>query len=146
MYQSWKYVQCALFWKNQHNVKTVDVLTQKTTFKAIETNIGMTSEKLYRNTIKCTAKEKKREKRILVHHGRLILLCVCSSVKRKSCVRNPFKITLYFQSFSRKKVKFQFKKIFVRCQADSVNQYTAIWRKVVGKSARDNPERYCGSL
>ena len=21
---------------------------------------------------------------------------------------------------------------------------TAIWRKVVGKSARDNPERYCG--
>ena len=22
--------------------------------------------------------------------------------------------------------------------------YTAIWRKVVGKSARDNPERYCG--
>ena len=26
----------------------------------------------------------------------------------------------------------------------SVNLYTAISRKVVGKSARDNPERYCG--
>ena len=24
------------------------------------------------------------------------------------------------------------------------HQYTAISRKVVGKSARDNPERYCG--
>ena len=26
----------------------------------------------------------------------------------------------------------------------SVNLYTAISRKVIGKSARDNPERYCG--
>ena len=28
MCQSWRYVQCALFWKNQHNVKTVNVVTQ----------------------------------------------------------------------------------------------------------------------
>ena len=28
MYQSWRYVQCALFWKNQHNLKTVNVETQ----------------------------------------------------------------------------------------------------------------------
>ena len=28
MYQSWRYVQCALCWKNQHNVKTVNVVTQ----------------------------------------------------------------------------------------------------------------------
>ena len=28
MYQSWRYVQCTLFWKNQHNVKTVNVVTQ----------------------------------------------------------------------------------------------------------------------
>ena len=33
----------------------------------------------------------------------------------------------------------------IACVADSLNLlYTAISRKVVGKSARDNPERYCG--
>ena len=31
------------------------------------------------------------------------------------------------------------------CRADD-NMYTAIARKVVGESARDHPERYCGSV
>ena len=26
----------------------------------------------------------------------------------------------------------------------NINEYTAILRKIVDKSARDNPERYCG--
>ena len=38
-----------------------------------------------------------------------------------------------------------FQKRPVTCIADTLNQlYTAVSRKVVGKSERDNPERYCG--
>ena len=37
------------------------------------------------------------------------------------------------------------KRKYVACIADYMNVlYTTISRKVVGKSARDNPERYCG--
>ena len=59
----------------------------------------------------------KLKRRILVHHELLILLHVCSSVKHVSYVQHRFKITLYFQVFPRKKVKFKLKKIFVTCWA-----------------------------
>ena len=59
--------------------------------------------------------EKEKKRRILVHRERLILLRVCPSVKQASYVQNHLKFTLYFQGFSRKKVKFQFKTILVTC-------------------------------
>ena len=37
------------------------------------------------------------------------------AVQRMCYVQNLFKVTLYFQGFSRKKVKFQFRKILVTC-------------------------------
>ena len=52
----------------------------------------------------------KLKKRILVQSEQLILLRVCSSVKHASYVQ-----LIFFQGFSRKKVKFQLKKILVSC-------------------------------
>ena len=40
-------------------------------------------------------------------------------------------------SLKQKKIKFKARK-------NTEPQHTGISRKVVGKSARDNPERYCG--
>ena len=67
--------------------------------------------------LKHSAKVKK-DNIILVHCELLILLHICSSVKHASYVQHRFKITLYFQVFSRKKVKFKFKKILVTCWAN----------------------------
>ena len=67
--------------------------------------------------LKHSAKVKK-DNIILVRRELLILLHICSSVKHASYVQHRFKVTLYFQVFSRKKVKFKFEKILVTCWAN----------------------------
>ena len=65
----------------------------------------MTSEKLYRHTLKCTAKVEKENSCSPWTTNSFTRLFKCETWK--------FKITLYFQGFSRKKVKFQFMKRFL---------------------------------
>ena len=70
----------------------------------------------------------KLKKRILVHHQRLILLHVCSSVKCAIYVRNLFKVTLYFHKVSHGgKWNFNSKRFWCPvCQATSSLQILLI--------------------